>query len=213
MPPYRCAGHRSPGMWQLLSITLSRSRLYSEEAARANIKLNVSRRSGRRRPSDGNSAGKARFAAGSADPQSSNLTFGGLQAYSVRASHMNESGGSRRILRDCVERALETKLLLEVDGIETPSITGASSGSYAGDAALPYITELQAGSYALMDVAYARIGGVDFGHALTVLATVISANHADRVTVDAGFKAFATDRPFGPDVARRPGRSLRMGRR
>ena len=70
---------------------------------------------------------------------------------------------------------------------------------------LPYMTELQAGSYALMDGAYARIGGIDFGHALTILATVISANHADRVTVDAGFKAFATDRPFGPDVLDIPG--------
>ena len=85
-------------------------------------------------------------------------------------------------------------------GIGSPVITGASSVSYAGDVTLPYVTELQAGSYALMDGAYARIGGVDFGHALTVLATVISANQTDRVTVDAGFKAFSTDRPFGPDV-------------
>jgi D-serine deaminase-like pyridoxal phosphate-dependent protein len=30
---------------------------------------------------------------------------------------------------------------------------------------------------------------------------VISASHPDRVTVDAGFKAFATDRPFGPQAA------------
>ena len=37
-----------------------------------------------------------------------------------------------------------------------------------------------------------------FVNAMTVLATVISATHADRVTVDAGFKAFSTDRPFGP---------------
>jgi D-serine deaminase-like pyridoxal phosphate-dependent protein len=51
-----------------------------------------------------------------------------------------------------------------------------------------------------MDVAYARIGITEFAHALTVLATVVSANHSDRVTVDAGFKAFATDRTFGPDV-------------
>ena len=35
---------------------------------------------------------------------------------------------------------------------------------------------------------------------MTILATVVSANQQDRVTVDAGFKAFATDRAFGPDV-------------
>ena len=51
-----------------------------------------------------------------------------------------------------------------------------------------------------MDVDYRRIGGKsgavyeDFAAALSVLATVISKNHADRATVDAGFKAFATDR-------------------
>jgi D-serine deaminase-like pyridoxal phosphate-dependent protein len=49
-----------------------------------------------------------------------------------------------------------------------------------------------------MDVAYQEIVGGDFAPAMRVLATVISANHAGHVTVDAGFKAFATDRPFGP---------------
>ena len=52
---------------------------------------------------------------------------------------------------------------------------------------------MQAGSYVFMDLAYRR-EGLDFEHALTVLATVVSANHAGFVTVDAGFKAFATDR-------------------
>jgi D-serine deaminase-like pyridoxal phosphate-dependent protein len=50
-----------------------------------------------------------------------------------------------------------------------------------------------------MDVAYARIA-IDFGHALSVLATIISVNSPDRVTVDAGVKAFSTDKPFGPEV-------------
>ena len=70
---------------------------------------------------------------------------------------------------------------------------------------LPYITELQAGSYALDGCRLCPDRRIDFGHALTVLGTVISANHPDRVTVDAGFKAFATDRPFGPDVLDVPG--------
>jgi 3-hydroxy-D-aspartate aldolase len=128
------------------------------------------------------------------------LSFKGLQAYSVRASHLSEKEGRSEYSSTVLSQALEMRILLESHGIETQMISGASTGSYAADAALPYITELQAGSYALMDVAYARIGGIEFGHALTVLATVISANHTDRVTVDAGFKAFSTDRPFGPEV-------------
>ena len=51
-----------------------------------------------------------------------------------------------------------------------------------------------------MDAAYRRIIGKDFAPAMTVLATVISTSHPDRVTVDAGYKSFATDRPFGPEA-------------
>lgn len=181
------------------------TRLYADEAARANTKLNVFVDLDVGDHRTGIAPGKPALRLAQQILDHRTLTFGGLQAYSVRASHMTEAEGRAEYSTTALNAALETKMLLEVHGIETPSITGASSGTYAADAALPYITELQAGSYALMDGAYARIGGVDFGHALTILATVISANHADRVTVDAGFKAFATDRPFGPDVVDIPG--------
>ena len=179
--------------------------LYANEADRANTTLNVLVDLDVGDHRTGIASGKPALRLAQQILNHRNLTFGGLQAYSVRASHMTEAEGRAEYSATALNAAQETKLLLEADGIEVPSITGASSGSYAADAALPFVTELQAGSYALMDGAYARIGGVDFGHALTVLATVISANHEDRVTVDAGYKAFATDRPFGPDVVDVPG--------
>jgi 3-hydroxy-D-aspartate aldolase len=129
------------------------------------------------------------------------LRFAGLQAYSVRASHMREDEGRGEFSIGALQAARETKELIETDGLSVGIVTGASTGTYDCDASLPYLTELQCGSYALMDRAYARVGGIPFGHALFVLATVISANHEDRVTVDAGFKAFSTDRPFGPEAA------------
>lgn len=128
------------------------------------------------------------------------LAFRGLQAYSVQGSHLQAHEGRAKFSADALGQAQQTKVLLESNGIETVDVTGGSTGTYADDALLPYMTELQAGSYALMDSAYARIGRTEFSHALTVLATVVSANQPDRVTVDAGFKAFATDRSFGPDV-------------
>jgi D-serine deaminase-like pyridoxal phosphate-dependent protein len=133
------------------------------------------------------------------------LGFQGLQAYSVRASHLHESDGRAEYSASALQPALETRELLASHGIEVDRLTGGSTGSYQADRMLPHLTELQAGSYILMDVAYARVGGVDFGHALTVLASVVSANHADRATVDAGFKAFSTDRPFGPEPLDVPG--------
>jgi D-serine deaminase-like pyridoxal phosphate-dependent protein len=79
------------------------------------------------------------------------------------------------------------------------------------------MTEMQVGSYIFMDVDYRRIGSrsgpvyEDFQPALTVLATVISKNHGDRATTDAGLKAFATDRKFGPELAGAQGITYRFG--
>ncbi|HYI61728.1 MAG TPA: alanine racemase [Acidimicrobiales bacterium] len=56
-----------------------------------------------------------------------------------------------------------------------------------------WVTELQAGSYTLMDGDYARLG-TPFRPALSVLATVVSVNRARGWAVaDAGLKALATD--------------------
>jgi len=53
-------------------------------------------------------------------------------------------------------------------------------------------TELQAGSYALMDTAYTAIG-VPFGPALSILATVISVSQGGWAVADCGLKALGMD--------------------
>ena len=76
---------------------------------------------------------------------------------------------------------------------------------------IPGLTELQSGSYCVMDLDYRRIGGrsgallTDFEMALTVVATVVSVPTRDRAIVDAGLKAFSTDKPFPPEPVERPG--------
>jgi D-serine deaminase-like pyridoxal phosphate-dependent protein len=126
------------------------------------------------------------------------LELAGIQAYSVSGSH-TEGGQARR---DHSARALGEAIRIQSDlissGFAAATLTGGSTGTWNIDLDIPEFTELQAGSYPLMDVAYQAIIGGDFGPAMRVLATVISVSHADRVTVDGGFKAFATDRPFGP---------------
>ena len=61
-----------------------------------------------------------------------------------------------------------------------------------------WATEIQAGSYALMDTAYASLG-LPFKQALSVLATVISVSPAGYVVADCGLKALGMDRGM-PDV-------------
>jgi D-serine deaminase-like pyridoxal phosphate-dependent protein len=69
-----------------------------------------------------------------------------------------------------------------------------------------------------MDVDYRRIGGRnhadvydDFQPSLTVLTTVVSATHADRVSVDAGTKALDTTVPWRAQAKDRPGLAYNFG--
>jgi len=130
--------------------------------------------------------------------RASHLQLRGVQAYSVAGSHAKDLDERKRICAETFATANEARSQMAREGLPTDIATGGSTGTWDVDLALPEVTELQAGSYALMDIAYRRLG-IDFHRSMTVLATVISANHPNFVTVDAGFKAFATDRPFGPE--------------
>jgi D-threonine aldolase len=55
-----------------------------------------------------------------------------------------------------------------------------------------WANEIQAGSYVLMDTAYAKLG-LPFRQALTVLATVVSVNRAGWAVADCGLKALGMD--------------------
>lgn len=142
--------------------------------------------------------------------QSSHLWLRGVQAYSISGAHGTDKEERARISGDAFRIAAETRDAFAAAGLHTDIISGGSTGTWDVDLAIPEVTELQAGSYALMDIQYQRFG-VDFLQAMTVMATVISANHGDFVTVDAGFKAFSTDRSFGPEPLNMPGAGYRWG--
>jgi D-serine deaminase-like pyridoxal phosphate-dependent protein len=107
-------------------------------------------------------------------------------------------------------QAVETRRLIERDGIPCPMVTGGSTGTYRIDSLIDGVTEIQPGSFVFMDMEYRRIGSQqgpdynDFKHALTVVSTVVS-RPKEFAVVDAGFKAFATDRPFTPEPVNHDG--------
>jgi D-serine deaminase-like pyridoxal phosphate-dependent protein len=131
--------------------------------------------------------------------RASHLWLRGVQAYSVAAAHEKDFEERKRICAATFALAAEARAEMARSGLHAGVATGGSTVTWDIDLALPEATELQAGSYALMDIAYHRLG-VDFERAMTVFATVVSANQPGYVTVDAGFKAFSTDRPFGPEA-------------
>jgi len=134
------------------------------------------------------------------------LKLQGVQCYSGVSSHVVGFEARRAHSEKATAPAFETITRLNKIGIEVSLVSGGSTGTYNIDPTLKGLTELQAGSYVFMDVEYRNIGGKsgavydDFDQSLTVVATVISQSHAGLATVDAGFKAFATDRKYGPDI-------------
>jgi D-serine deaminase-like pyridoxal phosphate-dependent protein len=133
------------------------------------------------------------------------VRLAGLQAYDGAASHTVGFEARRARTRETMGRAVETRRLLEQDGIECPMVTGGSTGTYNIDSDIDGITELQPGSFMFMDVDYGRIGGQDgpvyrdFRNALTVVTTVVS-RWGRSAIVDGGYKAFSTDKPFTPEA-------------
>ncbi len=139
------------------------------------------------------------------------LRLRGVHGYCGASSHVKGFEARKEHSEQYMGPVLDSYAAMRRKGLPVEIMSGASTGTYNIDSNLDGMTELQVGSYALMDVDYRIIGGQsgeiydDFRNALHVLATVVSKNHDDIATVDAGLKAFATDRSFGPAVARPAG--------
>ena len=133
-----------------------------------------------------------------------NLEFKGLCAYAGHVAHVVGFDDRVASSRRAMQQAVATRDLLSKNGHHVEILSCASTGTYNIDPEINGTTELQSGSYVFMDVDYRRIGGKqgavydDFAPALCVLATVVHRSR-NKAVVDAGLKAFATDRPFGPE--------------
>ncbi len=138
------------------------------------------------------------------------VAFAGLQSYDGQAAHTTPFEAREARTADSMRQAVETRRLIERDGIACPMVTGGSTGTYRFDSLIDGVTELQPGSFIFMDMEYRRIGGpngVDYGdfqQALTVVSTVVS-RPKEFAVVDAGYKAFSTDRPFTPEPVKHDG--------
>ena len=96
-------------------------------------------------------------------------------------------------LPDGAERAEKCRVAMELlliahAGVGGELISGGGTGTYAVNT---WASEIQAGSYALMDVAYGRLG-LPFDQALFLLGTVVSSS-AEWSVADAGLKAQSMD--------------------
>lgn len=139
------------------------------------------------------------------------LRLRGLQGYAGHCAHVVGWEARRAASRAAMAPLAETRRLVEAAGLPVEIVAGGSTGTFDIDVEMPELTELQSGSYCVMDIDYRRIGDrksealTEFEMALTVIATVVSVPTADRAMVDAGLKGFSTDKPFPPEAVERPG--------
>jgi D-serine deaminase-like pyridoxal phosphate-dependent protein len=129
------------------------------------------------------------------------LRFMGLTGYEGHCSLTPETELRHAKQRAAMAMFVGTADLIMAAGIPCPILSAGGTATWDWTAADPRITEIQAGSYVVMDVFHGAMVG-DFENSLFVAATVIS-RRPDRVIVDAGSKSMGA-----PGLARIAGHDL-----
>jgi D-serine deaminase-like pyridoxal phosphate-dependent protein len=125
------------------------------------------------------------------------LRLRGLMGYGGHLSHQPPGPEKEHSVAAAMQPLIETKSCLEREGIPVEIVSVGATGTYSPSGYYPGVTEVQAGTYLLMDTNY-RECCTDFELALTVLATVISTADGRHVVVDAGLKELSGERGLPP---------------
>jgi 3-hydroxy-D-aspartate aldolase len=127
------------------------------------------------------------------------LNYSGIQAYAGHLQHIADVAGRKAADDGVLGGVAKVVSDLTAANLAPGVVTGGGTGTHSYDLASGVFTELQAGSYAFMDVEYedcgAPEGGWPFEQSLFIAASVISAVHKSHVVVDVGFKANSVDGP------------------
>ena len=126
------------------------------------------------------------------------LEFRGLAGYEGQVSLMKDPAERKVEDEKALRQLVVTRDLLEENKIPVEIVSAGGTGVYNIAGEYPGITEVQAGSYVTMDVAY-RDCGIDFDCALSILSTVTSVPSEDRAILDAGLKSVTTNQGL-PEV-------------
>ncbi len=119
------------------------------------------------------------------------LRFVGLQGYDGHLQMLPDRNEVKTRCLQGLERLVSTRRLIEQAGIPVTVVTGAGTGTWEYAAGFPGMTEVQPGSFLLMDCAYHAVRP-EFDCSLSILATVISSRPGWYV-LDAGSKAISKD--------------------
>ena len=134
------------------------------------------------------------------------LKFEGIMGYEGHMVMVPDLEDRKKGCIDSMQVLISVKEILEKSGIEVGIVSAGGTGTYNIAGTYPGITEIQGGSYIVMDAKYHSVLQ-DFERALTLLTTVTSRPDKETAILDAGMKAMTFE--FGmPELTGLPGAGI-----
>jgi D-serine deaminase-like pyridoxal phosphate-dependent protein len=116
----------------------------------------------------------------------------GLMGYEGHVVSIPDRAEREARTRAAMAGLVETAALMREQGLTCDIVSAGGTGTYDISGRIDGITEIQAGSYALMDTDYGRLD-VPFEQAFWAIGTVISRPDSGRCVADCGHKSMTKD--------------------
>jgi D-serine deaminase-like pyridoxal phosphate-dependent protein len=123
---------------------------------------------------------------------SSGLVLRGVMGYEGHLQPLRDRVERESRTRAAMHGLVETARRIHGAGIPCEVVSSGGTGTFDISGRIDGVTEIQAGSYALMDTDYASVG-VPFEPAFTVLGTIVSRPSPERCVADCGHKSMTKD--------------------
>lgn len=138
------------------------------------------------------------------------IRFAGFEAWEGHSAPVRDPAEKRDAVTRAVALLTDTAAMCRSRGVPVDIVSCGGTGTYAITAALPGVTEIQAGGGIFADVCSREIYGLDLSFALTVLTTVTSRPTSSRIICDAGKKSMSGDTALPLPIGLPEVRSLRL---
>jgi D-serine deaminase-like pyridoxal phosphate-dependent protein len=140
----------------------------------------------------GVSAGEEAFALARRAAATTALTLRGVMGYEGHLQPLRDRSEREARARDAMQGLVATARGIRAAGLSCDVVSSGGTGTFDISGRIDGVTEIQAGSYALMDTDYGSVG-VPFEQAFTVLGTIVSRPAPERCVADCGHKAMTKD--------------------
>ncbi len=116
----------------------------------------------------------------------------GVMGYEGHLQPLRERSERETRAREAMRALVATAQLFKDNGLPCDVVSGGGTGTYDISGRVPGVTEIQAGSYALMDSDYGSLD-LPFEQAFFLLGTIVSRPDAGRCVADCGHKSATKD--------------------